>query len=228
MKNWPAKHRVTLSKSFRFGQAVADEANVLLGLLDAPLRIEGAGPESTVGFIDTADADAVLCRTNAAVIQTALDNCYHRRVGIVGGTTAIRKFAEAAEALIDGRRAAWHPELGIFKSWGAVLDYVNNDGGSDLRSMVNIITDYGVETIYEVCDNSASEDKADLIISTAHKAKGREWDRVIIASDFQPSVDPETGEQRQAGRAELMLMYVAVTRARKALDCSALAFAKGA
>jgi hypothetical protein len=44
MATWPAEHRVALTKSFRFGQAVADEANVFLGILGAPLRVEGAGP----------------------------------------------------------------------------------------------------------------------------------------------------------------------------------------
>jgi superfamily I DNA/RNA helicase len=229
MKNWPAANRVSLTKSFRFGQAVADQANRFLGRLDAPLRIQGFEKlNSTVGTVDLLDADAVLCRTNASVISTALSIHEARKFAIVGGAEAIRKFAEAAEALQTGRSAAWHADLGAFKRWDDVVDYVNNDaGGADLRSMVNIIEDFGVQTIFDVADKAVDEKRAPagtLTLSTAHKAKGREWDRVVIADDFTPQADPETGETREPGRAELMLMYVAVTRAKQALDCSALSW----
>ena len=56
-----------------------------------------------------------------------------------------------------------------------------------------------------------------MVISTAHKSKGREWDRVRIAADFKA---PEEG--KTPSRAELMLLYVAVTRAKVALDRTAL------
>lgn len=230
MKNWPAQQRVSLSKSFRFGPAVAEQANVFLEKLQAPLRIEGyEAKTSQVGMVDLIDADAVLCRTNAGVIATALSIHYARQVYIVGGSEPIRKFAEAAAQLMDGRRAPWHADLGAFDNWADVLDYVNNDAaGGDIRSMVNIIENFGVETIMEVCDKAASgkePPKGALVLSTAHKAKGREWDRVVIHTDFIPQTDPETGETRQPSRMDLMLMYVAVTRAKTHLDCAALAWA---
>jgi superfamily I DNA/RNA helicase len=228
MRHWPVadEDRVSLTKSFRFGQAVADEANVFLGILNAPLRIVGHAPiASEVKPLTAMEASAILCRTNAAVIQMALDIHVGRKFAVVGGTETIKKFAEAAESLMQGRRASWHADLGAFKNWDDVLDYVNNDeGGSDLRSMVNVIADYGVQTIYQVCSQAVTEDRADVVLSTAHKAKGREWDSVLIAPDFEPS------EDRQAeglSRSEAMLMYVAVTRAKLALDCSALNWARG-
>jgi len=228
MKNWPAQHRVVLAKSFRFGQAVADEANIFLNRLNAPLRIEGyEAVDSKVEQFDTLDADAVLCRTNASVIETALAIHEARSFAIVGGSNAIRKFAEAAAQLMRGQRASWHADLGAFKNWDDVEDYVNNDhGGSDLRSLVNMVTDFGVEELCRVCDKAVSEDRADVVISTAHKAKGREWDSVQIAPDFTPQIDKETGERREPGDAEIMLMYVAVTRAKKRLDATALDWAK--
>ena len=223
MKNWPAAHRVTLAKSFRFGPAIAAEANTFLGLLDAPLRIEGAGnPDSVSGPLAPTDADAILTRTNAALIQYALDIHVSKTFAIVGGTVAIEKFADAAEALLSGRTAAWHADLGAFKSWNDVVDYVNNDaGGTDIRAMVNMVRDYGVETLREVCRKAVPEDRADVVLSTAHKSKGREWGKVLIASDFQR--ENEDGEKIEPSRAEMMLMYVAVTRAKTHIDASALA-----
>lgn len=224
MKNWPAAERVSLTKSFRFGPAVAAEANVFLNLLDAPLRIVGHDPvPSVVGPV--AKPDAILCRTNAAVIAQALAaTATGRTFAVVGGTDQIKRFAEAAEKLMEGERVSWHADLGAFKTWDDVLDYVENDaGGSDLRSLVKLITDFGLQAIYNVCHNARPEGSADVVLSTAHKSKGREWDHVVIADDFAPSEDRE-GEG--LSRPEAMLMYVAVTRAKLSLDCSALAFAK--
>ena len=85
--------------------------------------------------------------------------------------------------------------------------------------MVRMIDTHGVQAILDVCDASVSEDKADLIVSTAHKAKGREWDHVLIANDFKA---PE--EDAQPSRPEMMLAYVAVTRAKLTLDNRGLAW----
>lgn len=226
MKAWPATNRVQLSKSFRFGPAIATEANVFLNALKAPLRIEGFDKvPSTVGPVES--PSAILCRTNATVIASAMEFHNARSYAIVGGTAAIRKFAEAAEKLMNGQRASWHADLGAFKNWNAVVEYVNNDsGGADLRSSVNLVQDFGVETVYEVCDGATyDESKADVVLSTAHKAKGREWDHVRIAEDFTPS---EERMEQGLSRSEAMLMYVAVTRAKLSLDASALDWAKGA
>lgn len=63
----------------------------------------------------------------------------------------------------------------------------------------------------------------DVTISTAHKAKGLEWDRVRIGDDFgAPEVDETTGKTLYPEDAELRLDYVAVTRAAKELDPGSL------
>ncbi len=225
MRAWPAKHRVALTKSFRFGQAIADEANVFLALLKAPLRIEGFDKIPSVIDPDLVPT-AILCRTNAAIIEEAMAFHNSRKFAIVGGTDTVKKFAEAAEGLMNGKRQGWHADLGAFKSWADVVDYVNNDeGGGDLRSMVNIIQSYGVQTVLDVCAKAVPEDRADVVLSTAHKSKGREWDHVRIADDFEPS-EERAGEG--LSRSEAMLCYVAVTRAKLSLDCQALSWAKEA
>lgn len=63
----------------------------------------------------------------------------------------------------------------------------------------------------------------DVMISTAHKSKGLEWDRVKIGDDFGiPEEDPDTGEMVFPSKDELMLDYVSVTRAKKELDPGSL------
>jgi len=66
----------------------------------------------------------------------------------------------------------------------------------------------------------------DVVISTAHKSKGLEWDRVQIGDDFAApdaeSEDPETRDMPP--REEILLSYVALTRARKELGMGSLSW----
>src|SRR5215470_9719442 len=72
-------------------------------------------------------------------------------------------------------------------------------------------------------NRTVDAEKADIFISTAHKAKGREWRTVRLADDFmrsQPKAK-KTQEQRNLNAydpAELRLFYVALTRAKEAIE----------
>lgn len=218
MSNFQADHRMLLTQSFRFGPAVAEEANKWLHLLDAPLRIKGFdGIDSQLARLD--EPDAILCRTNATVVAEALQAATEdKRAAIVGGTREIRAFAEAANDLKMGKGTA-HPDLTAFQNWAQVQDYVENDAGGDLKVFVKLVDSYGVPTILRVADSNVEEEDADIIISTAHKSKGREWHKVRIAPDFR---EPAEGED--PSREECMLSYVAVTRAQYVLDNTGLAW----
>jgi hypothetical protein len=217
--------RCQLSQSFRFGEKVAAEANKWLDLLDAPLRLRGyAAIDSRVQPCPV--PDAVLCRSNAGAIVRAMDGlAAGRRVALVGGGAEIRRMAEAAERLQAGIPTD-HPDLFAFQTWREVQEYVEMDaGGSDLRVFVRLIDKHGAREVMRVCDALVDEQHADVIVSTAHKAKGREWDTVRIAGDFQEPPKAEGGQAPPVpAREECMLAYVAVTRARRVLDRYGLAW----
>ncbi|GAA3441040.1 UvrD-helicase domain-containing protein [Planomonospora venezuelensis] len=211
--------RLRLSQSFRFGQRIADEANEWLQLLNAPLRLAGnPAMDSRVERIPA--PAAVLCRTNAgAVGQVIAALGAGHRPALVGGGDDIRRLAKACQDLRAGRSTE-HPELMAFASWQEVRDYAEHDsGGADLKVLVKLIDSHGPERIMRVVDQLVTEDAADIVVSTAHKAKGREWSTVRLAADFSDPYDPKTG---QLISSEAMLTYVAVTRARQALDPFAL------
>lgn len=221
---FPCQHRLLLSQSFRFGQAVAEWANKFLAKLESPLVLKGFDKiQSKVENGLMSDPTAIICRTNATVIEYAMEHQESgKRVAIAGGTKEIQDFVEAAQALVNGERGKWHADLAAFGSWGQVVAYSKTDEGSDLRMEVKLIEKYGCDAILRVCKNSTDEENADIIVTTAHKAKGREWERVLIAGDFKA---PEEGVLPSS--SELKLMYVAITRARKALDCAAFAWVDG-
>lgn len=218
MSSFNADHVVTLSESFRFGPAVADVANNFLNKLDAPLRITGAGPESTVGTL--AEPHAILTRTNAGAIEAAISQLEAgRTVALVGKMAAeIRSFVDAAEKLMNGKRVQ-HADLAAFKTWDEVTEYAGSEEGRELRMIVSLVTKYGIDGLRNVVSQTVKPEDADVTVSTAHKAKGLEWLTVMIWDDFK--VKTEEGEE--ISRPELMLMYVAVTRAMKTLDPGILA-----
>ena len=170
----------------------------------------------------------MLCRTNAKAMSEAMNAmaASGRKVAITGGGREILALAEAAITLKAGTGTS-HPELFAFRTWGEVQDYAENDpGGSDLQVLVKLIDDHGPETIIDAVRRLSDERYASLIISTAHKAKGREWDSVRIADDFrEPKKDPEKPDELpKISPPEAMLAYVAVTRAKLTLDRSGLAW----
>ena len=227
MTNFPADVRLPLAQSFRFGPAVAGEANKWLGILHAGLRLRGYDRINSA-VTTTSAAGTVLCRTNATAMAEAMNAmaASGRKVAITGGGREILALAEAAITLKAGTGTS-HPELFAFRTWGEVQDYAENDpGGSDLQVLVKLIDDHGPETIIDAVRRLSDERYASLIISTAHKAKGREWDSVRIAEDFrEPKQDPDKpGELPKISPPEAMLAYVAVTRAKLTLDRSGLAW----
>jgi hypothetical protein len=217
---------LTLSQSFRFGPAVAEEANRWLYIIKAPLRLRGFEPVESV-IAPLSDPDAVLCRTNAGamgVVMGALEG--GRKVALVGGGGDMQRLARAASALMQGRETD-HPELSGFGSWHQVREYTEMEAdGQDLRVLVKLIDDHGPEAIIAATEQLVGEPAAELVVSTAHRSKGREWERVRIHSDFRaPSPDPVT-KNVVVQREEARLAYVAVTRARLVLDCTALEWVK--
>ncbi|MEV6319141.1 UvrD-helicase domain-containing protein [Streptomyces sp. NPDC051776] len=221
---------LTLSKSFRFGPDLAAEANRWLAIADAPIRLNGTDTIPTE--LTTVDhPDAVLCRSNVGAIAEVIRLLEaNQQVALVGGGESLRALALAARDLKEGRRTS-HPELVLFRTWSELQDYAEHDpAGGDLQPLVDLIDHHGPDAIPAAVDQLSQEHDADVMVSTAHKAKGREWSAVRIGDDFLPPKDSdqldETGQPVPGpiDDAEARLAYVAVTRARHRLDLGGLSW----
>jgi superfamily I DNA/RNA helicase len=206
----PTDCRTYLTRSFRFGPDIAAAANVVLDRLPTEMRLTG-DPGRASRLDSLRQPRAVLTRTNAVGVERVLN--YQARgvpVHLVGGGVEVIAFARAAERLKD-TGSCDHPEIGCFASWRAVQEYVAEDPlGSELRLLVDLVDKFGTDTIIEALDDMIQEDRADVVVSTAHKAKGREWDTVQLASDFPDLAACEPEDWR--------LLYVSITRARDVID----------
>ena len=200
-----------LTQSFRFGPAIATEANKYLKLLNSPKLVKGLGEiESDVRRLD--NPDAILCRTNAGVMSAIMgEQSRNRSVSIIGRPEELIGFAEACQKLISGGRTG-HPELAPFLNWEGVRDFVDEypDEAQEIRTMVKLVEGFGTQRLISALHELVSEDRADVVISTAHRAKGREWNNVRLQGDFLHTDDMDD--------EDLRLAYVAITRAKRTLD----------
>lgn len=213
MERFDTENTSYLTKSFRFGETLAVAATKVLRQLDEAKNITGNALVETE-IVEHGDAQAVLTRTNSAVIEEVVAIIDKKlKPYIVGGTKELKQLVSAVFDLQKGLPSS-HSDFFGFEKWAEVVEFSETDEGEGIRSFVSLVQRHGVGKIYHaIRDSESDENDADIVISTTHKAKGRQWDSVKIASDFG-SVKSESGP---ISEEEIRLFYVAITRAKKRL-----------
>ncbi|SDH55106.1 UvrD-helicase domain-containing protein [Microbacterium sp. 77mftsu3.1] len=223
-------HRTYLTQSWRFGDAIAEEANFWLSLLESEMRLRGKpGAKSSV-WKSERRPEAILTRTNGGAMQEIIAS---QQRGIAVGVAGERKKTELvdlAKAALDLQRdgKTKHRELDDFTSWADVIAFVEDDGAdSEIAALVRVVDSYGAPAVVAAMENTVPLDQADQTVSTVHVAKGLEWFHCRIADDFrEPGYDKQTNQQKPLEAEEARLAYVAVTRAERHLDASGLDWAR--
>ena len=139
------------------------------------------------------------------------------KVALQADADRMLKFCKAAESLKAGKSAYGVPELAYFYNWSDVQDYAETNEGSDLKTLVKLVDDHGTDVLSQAVNSLTDVRDADYVISTAHKAKGLEWNTVQLDDDFYYDV---TTHGIKISPEELRLLYVACTRAKDNLDIS--------
>jgi superfamily I DNA/RNA helicase len=216
------KHHILLSQSFRFGPVIAAAASSVIRHLGASQPLRGA--PYIESHLARVRANVILCRTNTGVITNVL-RCRDRGIKcfVLGGTRELEQLLEGVAQIKMGI-PSHVPELLGFSTWNDVMLFSVEQEGQHLRSLVALVKEYGEATMLSALDSCEKQEKtAQVICSTAHRAKGREWDYVKIDSDFEsafmrrPSqISPDKAQA--ALEAETRLLYVAMTRARLAVQ----------
>jgi superfamily I DNA/RNA helicase len=216
MDDWPGKE-LFLTMSFRFGDAIAEEANLWLEHTGTKLRIKGNPAVTSRVGITTDDVDAVLCRSNGMCIQQAVDALEQGlTVGFSKDPSPLKRLAWAAKELQEDGHTD-HEDFSGFSSWDEVVEYSDSPEGSDMKVFVKLVNRYSARRLGAILMNvkDARHTPVERVVATAHSTKGLEWPRVRIAEDFK-APDFEAGEKLQVDDA--MVAYVAVTRAKTYLD----------
>jgi len=216
-----------IPKTWRFGPDIAKVANALLfHFKNEGTEIVGAGPAKPRAR--GASVKVILSRTNAGLFREAAE-VEGRGIHWVGGIEGYR---------VDSLMDAWHlqcgkkdqiydPVMRMYQSWRQFEDEAESTQDPEARLLCKFINTYGKDTpgLVRAFREHAlpAQDGARLVLSTAHKAKGLDFDQVTIGDDFecinkaQKFMRDNAGVLEEVQRQEINLLYVAITRARHEL-----------
>jgi hypothetical protein len=208
-------HTCALTQAFRFGPAIAELANaVIRRLLREPPFLRGNPARSSRITPAAVGPEAVLCRTNGRLVDVLLQQqVVGTAAALLGGTGELTALLRDARALKDWRRPATGP-LAMFADWETVEAHAATEAGRDLQTLVKLLQRRDADTLLRATERAGRipAAEADVVLATAHKAKGCEWGSVRLADDFFAP------DERPYPREEANLLYVAVTRAMDWLD----------
>lgn len=227
-----------LTGSFRFGPDVAEVANRILARKGITVALRGLGAPTEVleGPLDESRASAFISRTNAAVFDKAFRAvCSRTEVAYVGGIHTYKfEVGEDISRLQQfGPGDVRNPFIASFKDFEELAEYAGAVNDRELNGWAKVVDSYGARrfdsALRQIRAAALQYDSTDpaqrdaLVVVTAHRSKGLEFDRVELAENFIDMLDEDTGLLRdftEASREEIEevnLLYVAATRARKQL-----------
>lgn len=216
-----------LTQSFRWGPEVATVANAILALKE-PLPPQLSGDPSkttTLGPLTPGDRYTLICRTNAYLFASALDLTRNgRRIAVVGSLDGPIRLMESGYALWSGRGKVVDPDIAIFQAWDELTLAAEDD--PTLGLVVRMVEEHQ-HNLPAMCTQlrhagEVSEERADVVLTTCHKAKGREWDNVQMAADFRSHLE-RLRNGLDIYDEEVNVLYVAATRARRRLALNSAA-----
>ena len=224
-----------LTGSFRFGAAVAEVANALLAAKgEQTLRLRGLGPASTVGPVDPDQPHTFLARGNSALFGRAVQALHKSQSFAFVGPLYNYRFdlIEQTHSLSVGK-AVTDPFLKAFEDFDQLEEYAKAMDDREIIGRCKLVTKYGsrlpglVAQIQAQAGSYPGPGRPHVILASAHRAKGLEFDRVVMADDFADFYDENKNEWRNfalatpAEQEEVNLQYVAATRARTSLEVGA-------
>jgi DNA helicase II / ATP-dependent DNA helicase PcrA len=230
--------RLPLTVSYRCAKAVVSQAQTLVYHIQAA----DSAPEGSFGMMDAVQfaqcqptlgpSDAVLRRNTKPLVELAFDlikkgiGCHVEGKDIGNGLVALarrwKKALTVADLLdrLDDHLARQSERL-MAKGQEMKLESLN-DRIETIKVIASNLPDDAplgelvvrIKSLFE--DTEPGTPARHVTLSTAHKSKGREWERVFIygRNKFMPS---KFARQQWQMDQETNLQYVAITRAKQTL-----------
>ncbi|MFN2358213.1 MAG: UvrD-helicase domain-containing protein, partial [Desulfotignum sp.] len=210
-----------LTRSFRFNDNIARVANMVLSVCKRETRpIRGTPVNKDAKPSWDPDRYTIIARTNAVLFDRAVQLYKQHTIGFSGGIQGYRlDLLKAVFFLYDKARSRIHdPFIKGFSSFSSLKSYAGAVEDLELSSVCAMVEKYGAALpghVDRIKEKTVDTDRAGVILTTAHKAKGLEWDNVLVMDDFAALVKEEKPvDPAGVDPDEFNLIYVAVTRAR--------------
>lgn len=214
-----------LTTSFRFGPGIEYAPNAILALKSETLRITGASAVDGEVLEPDTRREAMgarvahITRTNAYALLIAIQNLATEQVCVVGGIEEMANLALSAYWLFRGlRQKVIAPSIRPYRDWEEFVDISETMGDREGLKLVELVQQYG-DALPQMIDTLrtrlVTEAQATYTISTAHRAKGREFANVMLGEDF--SIEFDRSGKLLTTNEEINVLYVACTRAKERL-----------
>ena len=212
-----------LTKSFRFGEGIANLSTDILKMLDPKTpKLIGASPTpAKLKEVEDLQPHTILFRTNAELARTALTLINKDlAVYVEGGVENLCDDLTDLYLLYTNKRTTGKSmRYKIFKTFSEVE--LEAEHSRDIAKDLTLLKDFehklpdAVSTLRRAVKSTVHGQHIDRILSTAHKAKGLEWPAVKLHDDFAfLSKNVE----------EWNLIYVAITRSQEVLEVPSLIY----
>jgi len=204
-----------LTESYRFGTQLAEPANRVLGMLGLEQRELIKAKGGAACSFDINKPYAYIARTNASCFSYAIRAAEEegKRICFLGANRDFFSPVYDFYYLLNGNKEKIKdPQLKKF-DWDQYSKFMEEAGDSDNYKYYKFVDQHRNQSLAKlnsIMAKSVELINADVIILTGHKSKGLEFDQVLVASDFK--IDGENLKDE-----DLMLLYVALTRARRSL-----------
>lgn len=224
----------SLTRSFRFGQEIAEGVTrVVHAISGVRLSLTGAGGPGCVQVYGTEQPDLVagtayLSRSNGPLLRLA-DKAVHAgwSIYVEGGVESFQfeTMFDLLHLLKGHAPQARNALLRCFNSLAEYEEYCSDVDDQSALALVSVVKDYRDE-LFDLKvrlerGTAARKGEAMAIFSTAHRAKGLEFDRVALLDTFASELlaggrpfDPNDWRMQE----EVNLAYVAMTRAKRSLS----------
>ena len=240
-----------LSTSFRFQQPLADLAGEVLKWKKhfsayKPVTITGRGA------CNEERSQATIARSNLGLLLQAIryinDHPKTKQLYFEGNIHSYTYADDGASLydilhLFNHRRHLIRDKLiQSMKNLTELGDYIEKTEDAQLSMMLEIVLEYGNEIpgilkrLKELQTNDSNREKAEMIFSTVHRAKGMEYDIVHLVDDFTRETELEKIKETKKEKApdipklaeEVNLLYVAITRTKNILHIPQVLMPKNA
>ena len=220
-EKFPKTKVLPLSVSFRCSQAVIRKAQEIVpdikALPDAP---EGSVRDGSV-LAEAQSGDFILCRTTMPLVKLFFEFLTQRKKAIIKGSDIGVHLIELIGKInnIDSLIKFWEGELQTYRNdlkKEGVLNPTEHSGYATLEDKVNTllflarISDSVLDLKYKIKSIFTDEIQG-IVLSTVHKIKGLEANRVFI---IRPDLLPMQVSKPWQAIQEKNLQYVAYTRAK--------------
>lgn len=200
-----------LSQSWRYGEEVADVAESILEKFGVEVKGNPA-IQSKICKVKDMQNYTMIFRTNSALFEEAESLIQQgKNIRVEINIADFVRQIKSAVSLHKGEKP-FHDNIARFGSWGEMMEFSKES--VEIQRLAKMALRPDVEDLISNLEKANLSSSPDISLTTAHKAKGLEYDNVVIADDFKFG----NKEVLDMPEQELNLLYVACTRAKKNLQ----------